>query len=175
MKSEDLPPDYTKADMKSVAPERKVNAGVAVVIFDVNNRILMGKRRGSHGAGTWSFPGGWMRHGESFQQTAEREVQEETGLFITGEVGVIDATTTFFKDRDLQSVTILLTAPFYQGTPKAMEPEKLEGEWEWFDLNALPEPLFEPLLAHDTVFKRIERYCRELSAFRRIDQDAPLS
>src|SRR5947208_9769594 len=43
-------------------------------------RALLGRRRSPHGRGTWSFPGGKPRPGESAEQCALRELREETGL-----------------------------------------------------------------------------------------------
>lgn len=55
--------------------------GVGVLVIE-NGRVLLGKRKGSHGAGTWSAPGGHLEYGESIENCAEREVLEETGLRI---------------------------------------------------------------------------------------------
>jgi len=41
--------------------------GVGVLIVQ-NCRILLGKRKGAHGAGTWSAPGGHLEFGESILQ-----------------------------------------------------------------------------------------------------------
>lgn len=45
-------------------------------------KLLLGKRKGSHGAGEYATPGGHLEHLESFQTCAAREVLEETGLEI---------------------------------------------------------------------------------------------
>lgn len=38
--------------------------GIGVFIFK-NNKFLMGCRKGAHGEGTWSIPGGHLEFGES--------------------------------------------------------------------------------------------------------------
>ena len=130
--------------------ERKVNAGVAVVLINMHHEVLMGKRKGSHGAGTWSFPGGWMRHGESFLDTASREVKEETGIdLLNTEPEIIHSSTTLFKEADVQSVTVLLLARTWKGIASVLEPDKIEGKLEWFRVNSLPQPLFLPLTQFD--------------------------
>lgn len=124
--------------------EIKVNAGVAVILVDPDARVLMGKRKGSHGAGTWSFPGGWINTTDSSVfAAAKREVFEETGITLI-DCSIVDATLTHFIDKS--SVTILLSAHEYEGVAQAKEKEKIDGEWHWFRLDELPEPLFEPLL-----------------------------
>ena len=67
----------------------KVKYGVAVILwYDTKNRrdtkFLLMKRKGSHGAGTWSVPGGHIEPGENPKDTCVREVKEETGLDISG-------------------------------------------------------------------------------------------
>ncbi len=129
-----------------VLPERRVNTGVALIVQNADGQVLMGQRRGSHGEGTYSFIGGWMKHGEGFLDTAKREALEEAGIVLFG-ARVVHAMSTVFPDRDVHSVTVLLKvpSPWWSGIPKAMEPNKLDGEWQWFDPDHLPSPLFKPL------------------------------
>ena len=56
--------------------------GVAVFVINEKGHILIGKRTGSHGAGTLALPGGHLELHESFYECAAREVYEETGLVL---------------------------------------------------------------------------------------------
>ena len=58
-------------------PEPRV--GVAILVTKENQVLLM-KRKGIHGHGTWSTPGGHLEFGESPEQGAAREAKEEVGL-----------------------------------------------------------------------------------------------
>jgi 8-oxo-dGTP diphosphatase len=60
---------------------KEVKVGVAVFVIK-DGKFIMLLRRGSHGAGSWSLPGGHPEFGESFDATARREVKEETNFEI---------------------------------------------------------------------------------------------
>lgn len=66
-------------------PERPI-ASVAACVFK-GNRILVIKRATPPSQGLWSIPGGMVELGETIQDTAKREIQEECGIEIdVGEV-----------------------------------------------------------------------------------------
>ena len=65
----------------------------------------MGKRKGSHGEGTWSVPGGHLEFGETIENCAKREVYEETGLVIT-DVTVAGITNDIFSEEETHYITI---------------------------------------------------------------------
>lgn len=46
--------------------------GIGVMIFK-DGKVLLGKRKGSHGDGEYSFPGGHLNYMESFEDCAQRE------------------------------------------------------------------------------------------------------
>ena len=119
--------------------KKQPRVGIGVMIFK-NNKILLGKRKGSHGAGEWAFPGGHLESGESFEECAERETLEECGLEIQNITFqfLLNETHTY----DTHYVHIGMIAQWSNGEPQTLEPDKNEG-WQWFSLDELPEPLFE--------------------------------
>lgn len=118
-------------------PQPKV--GVGVMVFK-DGKILLGKRKGSHGEGEYAFPGGHLEHMESFEDCAKRETLEETG------VSVKNVRFQFLynmkKYAPKHYVHIGLAADWEEGDPVVKEPEKCEG-WAWYGLDELPEPQFD--------------------------------
>ena len=121
---------------------KQAKVGVGVLVID-KGRVLLGKRKGSHGTGTWSAPGGHLEFGESIEDCARREVLEETGLEI-GDIRCGPYTNNVFVAEQKHYLTVFVLAKPLSGELKNMEPEKCEG-WAWFEWERLPEPLFPPL------------------------------
>ena len=119
----------------------KVGVGVLLCRGD---KVLLQRRRGAHGEGEWSLPGGHMELGEDFLGVCRREVLEETGVRIDG-VEKAGFVNTVFEEDGLHYVTLFFRA-VWDGAqePRVKEPE-FSGGMGWFPLSALPEPLFPPL------------------------------
>lgn len=115
--------------------------GVAVIVIN-DDKVLLGRRKGSHAAGTWAFPGGHLEFGEEPEQCAQREVSEETGISITNIRRSIFTNDVF--DKEKHYITLFLLADHKFGEPSVREPEKCE-EWGWFAWDALPRPLMLPI------------------------------
>ncbi|MFL0155777.1 nucleotide triphosphate diphosphatase NUDT15 [Mycobacteroides chelonae] len=106
-----------------------------------DGRFLMGRRRGAHGTGTWSVPGGWIERGESPESAAMREVWEETGMRAT-DAHAVGATTTVHAEG-LCSLTVWVVSRWESGEPICIEPDKFV-EQRWCALEeGLPTPLFD--------------------------------
>ena len=81
-----------------------VRAGMGIFIFK-NGKFLMGKRLNTHGDNTWSIPGGHIEFGETFEDTAKREVKEETDLEIDNiRFGAV--TNDYFLKENRHYITI---------------------------------------------------------------------
>ncbi len=129
-----------------------VKAGVGVIVCK-DKKVLVGKRKGSHGAGSWAFPGGHIDPTDNtLKECAEREVFEETAIrcnVFNPDHYRQDLFTTFdilSDDKSKLYVTCYLVADYLIGgtTVKfedqemivACEPEKCDG-WYWKSLDEL--------------------------------------
>ncbi len=117
--------------------------GVAVIVIR-DGRVLLGKRKNAHGAGTWQFPGGHLEFGESIEDCAKRELFEETGLTI-GRLRRGPYTNDIFTAEDKHYVTLFVIADETDGDPTVREPNKCE-RWEWFRWSKMPTPHFLPIV-----------------------------
>ncbi len=117
----------------------KPKVGVGVMILK-NGKVLLGKRKGSHGEGEYAFPGGHLEYMESFESCAKREVKEESDMEIKDITFQFLANVTKYDPKHY--VHIGLLAKWQSGQPKVLEPDKLDS-WDWYDLDDLPQPIFE--------------------------------
>lgn len=126
--------------MSHATGETRVGVGVLLVR---DGCVLLGERRGSHGAGTWAPPGGHLEYGETAEACARREVAEETGLTLAT---VLPGpwSVDVFSELRRQYATLFVVAPDVAGEAKCREPAKCAG-WSWWPWDALPVPLFAPL------------------------------
>jgi len=106
-----------------------------------NKKVLLCRRKSSHGEGEYAFPGGHLEYMESFEDCARRETKEECGIEIKNIA--FSSVANVKKYAPKHYVNIELTAEWAAGEPKITEPEKWEGEWEWYDIDKLPQPIFE--------------------------------
>lgn len=119
--------------------EQKPRVGVGVMIFK-DDKVLLGKRKGSHGAGEYAFPGGHLEYMESFSECAMREAKEETGIEIDAIDFLFLANIKQYAPKHYVHITV--TAQWKSGEPQVLESEKCES-WEWYSLDDLPSPMFE--------------------------------
>jgi 8-oxo-dGTP diphosphatase len=110
--------------------------GVGVLLRNARGHVLLGRRIKRGEPVTWCLPGGHLESGETFEQAAERETLEETGLGSDGaKVFVVGIDTVG------GGVTVGVVADAAAGDPRVLEPHVFDS-WAWWPLTALPEPLY---------------------------------
>jgi len=110
--------------------------GVAIFVIR-DNKILLEKRKGGYGDGSWGTPGGHLEYGEKIKDAASRELFEETGMICNSfDFLNIVHDPDFSNGRHYVHISFL--AKEVQGEPILKEPEECY-EWQWFDLNNLPK------------------------------------
>jgi 8-oxo-dGTP diphosphatase len=124
----------------NTSPLPRVGVGVIVIR---EGRVLLGKRKGSHGAGTWALPGGHLEFGETVDDCARREAEEETGLQLKN-IRPGPYTNDVMAAEGKHYVTVFVQAVPEAGEPQILEPDKCEC-WVWFKWSELPQNLFLPL------------------------------
>jgi len=112
--------------------------GVGAMVIRAG-KVLLGRRKGTHGAGTYAWCGGHLEFGETLEACARREVREETGLTVVSLKLLCVSNIIAYGKHYLDFEFITEVAP---GQPQIMEPDKIEG-WAWYDFDNLPSPLFK--------------------------------
>lgn len=143
--------NYVKDLRKLVGTRPLILPGAVVIILNENNELLLQHRTD----GGWGLPGGLMELGESLEETAKREVKEETGLEI-GElalVSVFSGPDYYFKvsnGDELYSVTAVYVSKDVRGKIEVDEAESVEVRY--FKLNELPDELTDEYRTYITLY-----------------------
>lgn len=121
--------------------DKKPQVGTAIIITR-DNKVLLMKRKGLHGHGTWSTPGGHLDFGEMPEEGAAREAKEEMGVDVT-DIRFRAVTNDLFEAEGKHYITLWFDAKSTDEPTIAAEREV--EEIGWFAWDALPQPLFLPL------------------------------
>lgn len=112
------------------------------IVFDEdNNNILIVKRsdKDSHKPGEWEFPGGKLDEGQDLNKALEREVLEETGLFIipTSRMAYIESEIiTKGQYQGLPYVVIIGIGKKVGGKIKLSDEH---DDYKWIDPDNIPD------------------------------------
>lgn len=128
--------NYIKKSRKKVGHDELILNYAGCIITDKNNRILFQKRSDCN---QWGFLGGMMEFGESAEETAVREVKEESGLDvkIISLFGVYSKYFAEFSNGDkVQTIVHMFKAEVVGGELIDSNDETLE--LKYFDVEAVP-------------------------------------
>lgn len=104
-------------------PDSEVIRVVVGVLEDRSGQVLIAQRRpGTHMAGSWEFPGGKQRDGESAFRALQRELHEELAVEVAAARPLL-VLEHRYEDRHVRLDTWLVTS--YRGEPHGCEGQPL--------------------------------------------------
>ncbi|MBR4580153.1 MAG: NUDIX hydrolase [Lachnospiraceae bacterium] len=129
---------------KIIGHDTIMTVGCGVLITNDKDQLLLQKRSDT---GDWGIPGGTMETGETYIETATREIREEAGIEVTnlklfgiysGEDRMIH-----YPNMDIvYSLAVIFQTSDYRGEISDADSEVLE--YRFFDRDNIPKELFYP-------------------------------
>ena len=111
--------------------------------------VLLIQRGNDPYKGYWAFPGGFLNMDETVARCAERELEEETGIVMTGM-----QVSGIYSDVERDPRGRVITAAYAAMTtmPEATAADDADAA-QWWPLNALPKLAFD----HETILRDAKR------------------
>ena len=116
-------------------------------IVERNGKILLIKRKYEPGIGKWALPGGIVEYGETVEETAVREVKEETGVDIKLE-RLLGVYNLMVKDEigNLKKQFVIVCF-LSKGLTENLKPDEEVADASWFK----PEEIWKLPLVSTTI------------------------
>lgn len=129
--------NYIQSLRQYIGTKPIIAPGSAIIVLNEQNELLLQLRADTH---DWGLPGGGMEVGDSFEETAQKELLEETGLIAEAFqlVGLASGKELYYKfphGDEIYNATAIYKAINITGTLKKDAESK---ELQYFALNQLP-------------------------------------
>ncbi|MER3396885.1 MAG: DNA mismatch repair protein MutT [Acidimicrobiia bacterium] len=126
---------------------------VSAALLESDNRVLLVENlRPWRGKSEWTVPAGILDPDETLVDTAQREVEEETGLKVTEWEGLAYVVHRIFVPIKLQLAVYVFSAASFEGELRLADPDGVVVDAVWasreqilelMDSNVLSDPLLE--------------------------------
>lgn len=145
--------DYMRMLRKLVGSSALMQCAASMIVYNEKNEVLLQKRSDNN---LWCYHGGAIELGENSEETAKRELYEETGLTaLNCELfGVYSGENQhyFYPNNDeVYIIDIVYICNSFEGK-KAIDHNEVK-ELKWFSVNEIPENLMPPIVEplHDFI------------------------
>lgn len=145
---------YIEELRKAVGSRPLIMVGAGVLILNQEGKLLLLRRTDNQ---TWSIPGGAMEPGETFEETARREIEEETGLKL-GDLSfyhLFSGPETHYRypnGDEVYNVSVVFLTRQAQGKLR-VDPQE-NSEARYFDVDEIPEQISPPVVPVIERFKQ---------------------
>ena len=133
-------------DLREVVGHRTLlQVGASVIVEDGEGRILLQLRSDNH---CWGYAGGSVELDEDVEETAKRELYEETGLVadsleLFGVFSGKDMHYTYPNGDDVSNIDIVYLCKSFSGTLRRQESEV--DDLKFFEVSEIPKNISSPV------------------------------
>jgi 8-oxo-dGTP diphosphatase len=137
---------------------RNPSPTVDVAVID-GERLLLVKRGRNPYRDSWALPGGFVEYGETVEETAVREVLEETGVHITLEA-ILGVYSDPGRDPRGHNITTVFIARPVAGEPVGGDDA---AEASWVDMKSLEAEMLA--FDHSRIVEDLKRWLQDNLTF----------
>lgn len=121
-------------------------------------RVLLIQRANEPYKGKWAFPGGFMNMDETTEETARRELKEETGLTVDdiSQIGTFDRV-----DRDPRGRVITVAYFVVIDGIREVKGGDDAAVARWFSIGNLPELAFDHQKIMEVALRKLRDYVKK--------------
>lgn len=137
---------------------RNPSSAVDVAVID-GERLLLVKRGRNPYRDSWALPGGFVEYGEKVEETAAREVLEETGVRVTLEA-ILGVYSDPRRDPRGHTITTVFIARPVAGEPVGGDDA---AEASWIDMKSLEAEMLA--FDHSRIVEDFMQWLQDNSTF----------